>query len=103
MTTFFLFVVRLSFILYDIEVFTNLCAEGEVITQVLDVILQEEHQSLVEGVVLALHVRILDSHTQNMLIEGSGKVALQQLVVIDGLGNDAADKLEVAEVVGVAV
>lgn len=38
-----------------------------------------------------------------MLIEGAGEVALQQLVVINGLGNDATHKLEVAEMVGVAV
>ena len=32
-----------------------------------------------------------------------GEIALQQLVVIDGLGNDSTNKLEVAEVVGVDV
>ena len=32
-----------------------------------------------------------------------GEIALQQLVVIDGLGNDSTNKLEVAEVVGVYV
>ena len=38
-----------------------------------------------------------------MLVEGAREVALQQLVVVDGLGDDAAHELEVAEVVGVAV
>ena len=32
-----------------------------------------------------------------------GEVALQELVVIDSLGNDSTNKLEVAEVVGVDV
>lgn len=38
-----------------------------------------------------------------MFVEGSCEVALKQLVVVDGLGDDASHKLEVAEVVGVAV
>ena len=38
-----------------------------------------------------------------MLVEGSGEVTLQQLVVVDGLSNDVSHKLEIAEVVGVAV
>jgi len=38
-----------------------------------------------------------------MFVEGSCEVALKQLVVKDGFGDDAADKLEVAEMVGVAV
>ena len=32
-----------------------------------------------------------------------GKVAFQQFVVIDSLGNDPSDKLEVVEVVGVGL
>ena len=32
-----------------------------------------------------------------------GEVALQELVVIDSLGNDSTNKLEIAEVVGVDV
>ena len=38
-----------------------------------------------------------------MLVEGPGKVAVQELVVEDGLGNDVADELEVAQMVRVAV
>lgn len=38
-----------------------------------------------------------------MLVEGAREVALQKLVVIDGFSHDAAHKLEVAEMVGVAV
>ena len=32
-----------------------------------------------------------------------GEIALQELVVIDSLGNDSTNKLEIAEVVGVDV
>ena len=38
-----------------------------------------------------------------MLVEGSGEVALEQLVVVDGLGDDSTHELEIAEMVGVAV
>ena len=38
-----------------------------------------------------------------MLVEGSCEVAFQQLVVKDGLGNDAADKFEITQMIGVAV
>lgn len=38
-----------------------------------------------------------------MFIEGSGEVALEQFVVVDGLGDDSAHKLVVAEVVTVTV
>ena len=38
-----------------------------------------------------------------MFIEGACEVALEQLVVVDGLGDDPAHELEVAEVVGVTV
>ena len=38
-----------------------------------------------------------------MLVERSGEVALKQLVVKDGLGQEAANKLKVAEVVRIEV
>ena len=44
-----------------------------------------------------------DQHTQDMFVEGPREVAFQQLVVVDGFGDDSAHKFEVAEVVGVEV
>lgn len=44
-----------------------------------------------------------DRLAQNVFVEGPSKVALQEAVVIHSFGHDASDKLEVAEVVGVAV
>lgn len=38
-----------------------------------------------------------------MLVEAAGEVAFQEPVVVHGLGHHATHKLEVAEVVGVAV
>ena len=38
-----------------------------------------------------------------MFVEGPREVAFQQLVVVDGFGDDSAHKFEVAEVVGVEV
>ena len=40
---------------------------------------------------------------KNQLKAEPGEVALQKLVVIDGLGDDPPNKLEVAQVVGVDV
>ena len=45
----------------------------------------------------------LDGDAENVFVERPCEVAFQQLVVEDGLGDDAADKLEVAEMVWVAV
>lgn len=49
------------------------------------------------------NVILLDWLPKDMLVEGAREVALQKLVVIDGFSHDAAHKLEVAEMVGVAV
>ena len=65
--------------------------------------LQEVHHPLVERVVLALHVRVVDGFPENVLVERSREVAVQQLVVIDCLGDDSPDESEVVEVVGVHV
>ena len=45
----------------------------------------------------------LDCMANDMFVERAGEVALQQLVVVHSLGDDAAHKLVVAEVVAVAV
>ena len=41
--------------------------------------------------------------TKDVFVERPREVALQKLVVIDRLGDDAPDKLEVAKMVGVTV
>ena len=46
---------------------------------------------------------LLDKHPQDMFVEWPCEVTFKQLVVIDGLGNDAPHELEVAEMVGVTV
>lgn len=46
---------------------------------------------------------LLDRCTSDVLVEGPGEVTLHQLVVIDRLGNDTANKLEVAQMVAVTV
>jgi hypothetical protein len=38
-----------------------------------------------------------------MLVEGTCEVTFQQLIIIDGLSYDTTNKLEVAQMVGVAV
>ena len=82
-------------------------------------ILCKELQSFVEPVVLAFHVLrenksnnvltfsrikfylISDSLGQDVFVERSGEVTLQQFVVVDGLCDDSSHKFEVAEMVGV--
>ena len=65
--------------------------------------LQQIDHSLVKGVVLHLHVRVVDLLAQDVLVEGPGEVTVQQLVVKDSLGDHAPDELEVVQVVGVDV
>ncbi len=36
-----------------------------------------------------------------MFVEGASEVALEQLVIVDGLGDEAADEFEVAQMVAV--
>lgn len=44
-----------------------------------------------------------DRLAQDVFVEGPSKIALQEAVVIYSFGHNASNKLEVAEVVGVAV
>ena len=77
--------------------------EGEVVAQVRHVVLEQEVEPLVELVVLGLHVLVLDRLGQDVLVETPSEVTLQQLVVVDRLGDHSPHELEVAEVVGVYV
>ena len=58
---------------------------------------------LVERVVFAFHISVANTFAKNVLVKGASKVTLEQFVVVDGLGNNAADKLEVAQMIRVAV
>ena len=46
---------------------------------------------------------MFDQFGQDVFVEGSSEVALEEFVVVDCLGDDTTDKLEVVEVVGVDV
>ena len=103
----------------------NLGGEGEVVPEALDAVGHQVLEALVEPVVLRLHVRVLDGFGQDVLVKRPdevdieiskeddlemtlpsflpGEVALEELVVVNGLGNHPADKLEVVEVVGVGL
>ena len=65
--------------------------------------LEKVHHSLVEGVILALHVSVVDGLPQDVLVERPGEVAVEKLVVVDGLGDHPPDEPEVVQVVGVHV
>lgn len=41
------------------------------------------------------------STSEDMFVEGPRKVALEEFVVVNGLGDETADKLKVAEVIAV--
>ncbi len=45
----------------------------------------------------------LDGDAEDVLVEGASEEAVEQLVVVDRLGDNATDELEVGQVVGVAV
>ena len=83
-------------------------------------ILCKEQQVLVKLIILTLHVLkylcqikiglrrestdlVSDSLGKNVFVERASEVALQQLLVVDGLGDDSANEPEVLEMVGVDV
>ena len=41
--------------------------------------------------------------SQDVLVERTREIALEQLVVVDRLGNDATDELEIAQVIRIAI
>ena len=64
-----------------------LCAEGQVIAEVLYIVLQQEDEALEEGIILTLHVCVVDRLAEDVLVERSREITLQQLVVIHSLQN----------------
>ena len=58
---------------------------------------------LVERVVFAFHISVANTFARNVLVKGTSKVKLEQFVIVDGLGNNAANKLEVAHMIRVVV
>ena len=48
---------------------------------------------LIERVVFTLHVPVFDVNSQNVFVEGSGEVALQQLVIVSRFGDHMTHKL----------
>ena len=72
----------------------NLSAEGKFVSQRGDVVVHEVDQPLVEGVVLALHVGEAHHLAEDVLVERPREVALQELVVVNGLGcSNAKDRV----------
>ena len=67
------------------------------------VVFQEIEQALIKRIVERLQVSDMHSLTQDVFVEGACKETVQQLVVINRLGNDPADEFKVAQVVRVAV
>ena len=78
-------------------------AESEVCSKLIEVMLQQVHHPLVEGVVFSLHVRVVHRLAQDVLVERPREVTVQELVVVDRFGDDPAYKLEVVQVNGVNV
>lgn len=72
-----------------------LSAKCQLRVNLTQVMLQQIPQSLIEGVVKRLQICEVDSFTKDMLVKRTGKEAVQELVVVDSLGHDPADELEV--------
>jgi len=54
---------------------------------------------VLQSIQVNLEANSLDRDTENVFVKGSCEIALQQFVVKDGLGDDAADKLEITQMV----
>lgn len=64
----------------------HLQAERLLVAERRHMVLHEEDESLVELVVLGLHVLGVDLDAENVLVEGAREVALEQLIVVDRFG-----------------
>ena len=58
---------------------------------------------LIERVVFAFHVCITNTLAKNVLVKRSSEITLEQLVVINGLCDDATNKLEITQMIGIAM
>jgi hypothetical protein len=52
-----------------LSISTHFCTESKVITQVADMMFHKIHETLIEAVILTLHVSILDKNPQDVLVE----------------------------------
>lgn len=64
---------------------------------------EKKDKIAVKFIVLALHIGVAHRYAEDVFVEGSREVALEQLVVIDGLGNEAPNELEIAQMIRVDV
>ena len=86
-----------------IHIHIYLNAEGQVSSDVIQVMLQEVDHPLIKRIIFTLHIGIVDGFTQYVFIERSCEVTIQEFVVVDGFGNHSSDESEIVEVVGVNV
>mmetsp|Transcript_17729 Transcript_17729/g.28304 ORF Transcript_17729/g.28304 Transcript_17729/m.28304 type:complete len:314 (+) Transcript_17729:167-1108(+) len=79
--------------------------QGERHAQALavDVVLADPFEALVVRRIDGLDVRKRGLHAQHVLVEGACEVRVEELLVVDGLPDEAADELEVVQVVRVHV
>ena len=82
---------------------THLNAKGKIISNVIQVVLQQINHSLIEGIVLTLHISIVYRFPQNVFVERPREITVEKLVVVDSLGDHPADETKVVEVVWVHV
>ena len=68
-----------------------------------NVVLENPEQAFVDVLVNSLQVTPRHGDAQNLLVEGTREAAIDELVVVNGLGNDAAAEREVLQVVAVDV
>jgi hypothetical protein len=64
----------------------NFETERQVVAKSVHVVLDEIDQALIECVVLAFHVGVLDLDAENVLVESAREVALEEFVVVDCFG-----------------
>lgn len=61
------------------------------------------NKTLVETVILALHISVFDKDTKNVFVKATREVTLQQFVVVNGLGYDSTDEFVVTQVIWIAM
>ena len=58
---------------------------------------------LIERVIFTFHVGVTNTLAKNVLVKGASKITLEQFIVINGLCDDATNKLEVTQMIGITM
>ncbi len=69
-------------------------AECELISKMFNRMIEQVEETFIVCIVLRLNIRECHRFVENVFIEGTRKIAVEQFVVVDGLRYDTTNKLQ---------